>query len=384
MIHKRITRVDIQVSLLAGILVIISCSMIYLIHYTMSYHDMIESLQDRVVSIYSYLEDTLEVSTFDDINTIEDEKTLLYQEMKEKLANVKMATGVRYLYTAKQNHDGEYIYLIDGLPATNTDFRHVGDLIEPEIIPDIEYALEGNAILPDEIKSTSWGYIFISYLPISSGDRIVGVVGIEFAADHQYRTYMMLKIITPLVIILACILAIITAFIIFKRISNPTYQDFANTDMLTGLKNRNAFDIDLNNLTQRERLEGVGLICFDLDFLKRVNDTLGHQAGDRYIQAACSFFKEFVKCSYVLYRIGGDEFAAIVKDFDENAIAKSAEAMMKYSREQREDAAGEPFPSLSIGYAMFDQKQDRDLSDTLKRADVMMYENKKGKQRLGG
>ncbi len=58
--------------------------------------------------------------------------------------------------------------------------------------------------------------------------------------------------------------------ILFKRISNPTYTDFANTDYLTGLKNRNAFEIDMNNLNNSNLKNLISIISIDLDGLKRL------------------------------------------------------------------------------------------------------------------
>lgn len=380
MAHKRIKRVDFQVSILTGVIVIFSCSLIFWLNYTLSYNDMIHGLQDRVMSIYNYLESSVTAASFEEINSREDEDSLIYQETKKLLKSVKDTTGVLYLYTAKQAEDGTYIYLVDGLPSANADFRNVGDPIEPEIIPDIKRALLGEPILPDKIKNTSWGYIFISYLPVYSEGRIVGVVGIEFTAEHQYKTFMVMRVLSPIVIILACFIAGAVAVVIFKRISNPTYRDLANTDMLTGLKNRNAFDIDLNNLNNQKLYLGVGIICLDLDHLKIVNDTYGHQAGDEYIQSACRLFEQFMAEGYVLYRVGGDEFAAIVREFHREAVQWAAEEMNRWMEEKK--AAGEngkPVPSFSIGFAEYDPRTDRDLTDTWKRADHAMYEQKKHK-----
>lgn len=381
MAHKRLKRVDIQVTILTGIIVICSCSLIFWLNYTMSYNDMIHGLQDRVMSIYTYLESSVTAASFEDINVREDENSLIYQRTKTTLKNVKNTTGVMYLYTAKQAEDGSYIYLVDGLPSTNTDFRHVGDPIEPEIIPDIERALRGEPILPDKIKNTSWGYIFISYLPVYSEGRLVGVVGIEFPAEHQYKTFMFMRVISPIVIILACFAASAVAVIIFKRISNPTYRDLANTDLLTGLKNRNAFDIDLNNLNNQKLCLGAGIICLDLDRLKIVNDTYGHQAGDDYIKSACRLFEQFMADGYVLYRVGGDEFAAIIREFCIEEVQWAAGEMIRWMDEKNEIADAEkPVPNFSIGYAAYDPEKDKDLTDTWKRADQAMYEQKKRKK----
>ena len=70
---------------------------------------------------------------------------------------IREISGVRYLYTAKMNEDGEFVYLIDCLDQSEPDFRYPGDLIEHEIYPDMQRALDGQKVLPDRIKDTEWG-----------------------------------------------------------------------------------------------------------------------------------------------------------------------------------------------------------------------------------
>lgn len=136
-------------------------------------------------------------------------------------------SDVRYLYTAKMNHQGEFIYLVDGLDNSATDFRYPGDLIEPEIIPDIQRAWNGESVLPKKILSTDWGKIFLAYYPIhgDTPNEIIGLLGIEFDADSEFQTYNYLLWVTPIIILVACLLAAWIAFKQFKRISNPRNQD---------------------------------------------------------------------------------------------------------------------------------------------------------------
>ena len=93
-----------------------------------------------------------------------------YTSTKSMLESAKNTAGVRYLYTAKRTADGEYIYLVDGLPSNSGDFRNAGDLLEPEIIPDIERAYQNQVVMPEEIKDTSWGYV-LSLIHIYPGNH---------------------------------------------------------------------------------------------------------------------------------------------------------------------------------------------------------------------
>ena len=195
-----------KVSVLTAAIVIVSCSLIFFINYRLSYNNMIDELQSRASTIRDTLEDEMIREMFTELNVREDDQSELYQIAKDKMEDIRKVTSVRYLYTAKKTTDGDFIYLVDGLPSDNDDFRYIGDLIEPECIPDLQRALNGETVLPNEINHTTWGNVFISYFPIVEDDEIAGVLGIEFDANRQYATFRTMRIVTPLVILAACFL----------------------------------------------------------------------------------------------------------------------------------------------------------------------------------
>lgn len=375
---KRTERVDTQVSILIFLIVVVSCSCIFILNYSLTYDAMILDLVNRAEGIHSYLEKRIGEQTIANINTKEDMDTDLYMETKEMLENVRESASVRYLYTAKQSANGEYIYLVDGLPVESSDFRNAGDLLEEEIIPDIRRALDGETVLPDRIKDTSWGYIFISYFPIHEKDRVIGAVGIEFDAANHYNIYRILKLVTPCIILLFCCIASLLAVKMFRRISNPAFRDFANTDRLTGLANRNAFDVAIHNLQGTNKQKRVSFISIDFDGLKVVNDTKGHDAGDAYLKNGTGLIKECVRESDILYRIGGDEFALLLYDRDMYSLEAIVERIQK--RMDAYNKTSDMPVSFSMGCARFDQSRDVSALDTLKRADERMYRNKREKK----
>lgn len=372
----KINRVDMQVSILVAAIVAVSFICVYCFNYILTYHDMLYSLKERTESIYHYVEKNLDKSTFTDVNNIEDKKKNSYMETKKMLEGIKGATGVMYLYTAKQRDDGALIYIVDGLDADSPDFRNPGDTIEQEIWGDLQKALKDEIVLPDRIKETTWGYIFISYYPIHDNGRVVGVLGIEFEADHQYQTFRLIQIVTPIIAIIACLIAVFISVKLFKRISNPTYRDLSNTDQLTGLKNRNAFEVDMKNLISSNIHDIIGVVSIDLNGLKIVNDTYGHQAGDRYIRSAADIIQMHVQENEIVYRVGGDEFIILVKQAKEEGVLELVQKIEQHVLSS-EDVSGKHL-SLAIGYAIYDEEQDATLLETYQRADMKMYKNKKG------
>lgn len=376
-LRKKIRRVDVQVSVLIIITTIFCTSVVFYIGYSLTYKDMILNLEDRVTAIHDYLEDSLDKSTFLDINTREDMDKLSYISMKKVLEDVKMSSDVRYLYTAKKDSNGNFVYVIDGLDYKAKDFRYPGDMIEHEIYGDMERALNGEIILPDEIKKTDWGDIFITYFPIHDNHEVVGVLGIEFEASHQYDTFRKMKLFLPFIIFITCIAGTAAAVLVFRRVSNPAYQDMANTDHLTELKNRNAFETDLNNMDARTKKEGIGIVIADLNSLKLVNDRLGHSTGDIFILTAARAIRSAVTNNSTAYRLGGDEFVILFWDTDAGEIKEFIEnvncRLVEFSAELARDI---PL-SLSIGYELFHPEKDKNLKDLFKRADAAMYRQKR-------
>lgn len=366
---RKISRVDVQVSFIVAVIVIASFICVYFFQYTITYKDMVNSLRKRSDSIYNYVENYVDKTTFIGNLTSEDEG---YITTKEKLEDVKIATNVRYLYTAKQNDDGTYVYLVDGLPSDSVDFRNPNDAIEPEVIPELQRALDNEIIIPDTIKQTTWGDIFVAYYPIHEDNKVIGVLGMEFDAHDQYEAFKTLRIGTPIIAAVACVIAVFIAGKLFRRISNPNFKDMANTDYLTKLKNRNAFMLDIHNMEARDK--ECGIVVADMNDLKMINDTYGHQIGDKYI---CAVSKIISSCAgkNPSYRIGGDEFVVVIQNNDNDYIEEIILGIIKHISEIEIEQAIDF--TVSIGYAVFNGQIDKNLMDTFKRADHKMYSMKK-------
>lgn len=370
-----LSRVDIQVTTLIFVFTICTTVLTSGVYWTVTYDIMVLSLEERVYALYSSVESLIDMETFELIETEADMDTELYQESKLMLLELKNASGVMYLYTATVNDDGEFIYVIDGLEDEG-DFRVPGDLIEEEIVADMELALSGVEVVPEKIVSTEWGDIFIAYLPLHNDDgEVCGVVGIEFEAGAIYETYQQLLNFVPICIIALSVLASIISMIIFKRISNPFYMDMATKDSPTGLKNRNAYEVDLYNMKARGQLEGKAIVMMDINGLKKVNDRLGHNAGDDYINLVAENIRLVMNDDMIAYRVGGDEFVVLVERASVDKLEGYITECETKIREQKKYSAMRC--SISCGYAIYDLILDNDLQDTYYRADKAMYKEKR-------
>ena len=365
-------RVDLQVSIFTAVIVAVLTFTSFILQYNITYRDTLKSLNDQVESIYAYIAPYLDADTFSNISARDDFNSEDYAQAHDVFRRVKEVTGVMYLYTAKENEQGEFIYVIDGLDPDNPSFRYPGDPIESEIYPDMKRALGGEKVLPDKIKDTEWGKIFITYLPIYDQNQVIGVIGIEFEAEHQYMTYRNLRLLLPWFILLFSLIACLISRALFRHISNPFYHDMANTDYLTQLKNRNAYQTDMDNIIAMKLEKEMGVISIDLNSLKKVNDTYGHEKGDQYITCISRAYQNLDTKKAVMYRIGGDEFVILVPQADKQKI----EALMGALEREFNKLIFSPELTFSWGYAIYDQQEDNNLHSTYRKADKQMYSKK--------
>lgn len=151
------------------------------------------------------------------------------------------------------------------------------------------------------------------------------------------------------------------------------YRELAVKDMLTGLYNRNAYD---SWQMHPEHWQDIMLVTFDLNNLKKCNDTMGHADGDTYIKTAASMISEVFGNEGCCYRIGGDEFCAVLKGAHRIKIEEKIEQLQLLEQEYNRKNANLKI-QIAYGYAVFDENIDRNMEDTRSRADVWMYENKR-------
>ena len=173
----------------------------------------------------------------------------------------------------------------------------------------------------------------------------------------------------------------------FKRLSGNMKDQIidlnkrANVDALTSVRNKGAFSDAIEELQKKMDAGGPPPVyafgVFDCDNLKSVNDQYGHDKGDIYLKTACSLICRVFQHSPV-FRIGGDEFSVILQNEDYD----NREALIAAFFEGAEETCGtkeNPWEQIHVamGVAVYDPEKDAAVIDTVRRADKLMYENKK-------
>jgi diguanylate cyclase (GGDEF)-like protein len=155
-----------------------------------------------------------------------------------------------------------------------------------------------------------------------------------------------------------------------------TEKELARRDELTGVKNKNAYK-ELEESVQHNMDQGMdylpyAIVVCDANNLKKINDTLGHVAGDEYIKASAMLLCVVFAHSPV-FRVGGDEFVAFVRGSD---YANRNELLEKLRSQVLENQKKGEGAIIASGMAEYDPDKDNLVSDVFERADKEMYENK--------
>jgi len=155
------------------------------------------------------------------------------------------------------------------------------------------------------------------------------------------------------------------------------------SDQLTGLNNRRGF---LTLAGQQLKLsdrskKGVALFFADLDLLKQINDTLGHEEGDKALIEAANVLRETFRTSDIIARLGGDEYAVLAIDTDE-VNSRKFTARLQQIIDIRNNQENRKYTlSISIGRSYYDPENPCSIDALIGRADKLMYEEKQKRRK---
>ena len=154
------------------------------------------------------------------------------------------------------------------------------------------------------------------------------------------------------------------------------------TDPLTDLRNRRGFlSFTEQQLKVSDRTKKRLILFFaDLDGMKQINDTLGHEDGDKALIEAASVFREAFRSSDIIARMGGDEFAILAIDTEEINPVIIINRLQNRIDAHNKQADRKYMLSISTGYSIYDPENKSSIDELMASADKMMYEQKKNRK----
>ena len=153
------------------------------------------------------------------------------------------------------------------------------------------------------------------------------------------------------------------------------------TDSMTGVRNKHAFALRESEIEAEiveEQIRDFGIVVADVNGLKRINDTLGHKAGDEYICSASHMLCEYYKHSPV-FRVGGDEFVVILQNQD----FENRESILEGFNKEVEGNIGSDNVVISLGMTVYEPGVDQSFHEVFRRADDLMYKRKEQLKSMG-
>lgn len=194
-------------------------------------------------------------------------------------------------------------------------------------------------------------------VPMCKGKQIIGFLGLDNPRQHAQDSTLLSSI----------------QFFIMNSLEQRDQQQYLQQlsyyDMLTHLRNRNGY-IESLNVWKQTKLERVGCIYIDLNGLKKANDELGHEAGDRLI----CHMAEILQAVFPErgYRIGGDEFVVILHGVSQDEFGAKVQQLREELQRQKVSAA--------VG-SVWEQSPE-DLETMVRQADDLMYSEKERMKRM--
>ncbi len=202
------------------------------------------------------------------------------------------------------------------------------------------------------------------------------VVAVGFDGNAVSAAPMLL--IAPIAVILS--VAVLSMPLMRSDIEHRTD---AVVDRLTGMLNRKALDARVNELAVQSELTGepVGVIVADLDHFKEINDTGGHNAGDRALQEVSTLIRRQLRAFDLAYRLGGEEFLILVPGSDAKQTAALAERVRRGVSDQ--EVAGGVRVTVSLGVTASALGSAFDYDELFDEADAALYRAKRtGRNRV--
>lgn len=341
--------------------------------------DHAHTLNSRLMKVTSLIEVTIPHDLLDDAAQgkplPEEEVAFIYRKLSEYTAS----EGLKFTYTVVDTPTGMR-YIFGGIPLevfSEGDYRdyYLYRIIEEE---DSIYQIK-KEMLQGDVDSYYGDYedafgeyhAYISAYETPSGTRVLAGAEYDLALYKSWMIMSAVKFFVVNSVILSVVLILI--FSIFKKHSRERMKIVREgmTDPLTGLYTRKAMPmLEKKMALMNSRVWGI--IYFDLDGLKTINDTLGHKEGDKYIIRFSHILRKVFRSEDLLLRIGGDEFLVLADiGFEEN-IKSLMKRLEKESKRCSVD--------FSMGYVLSSGKEAEDIDQAIKTADERMYIHKMEKK----
>lgn len=283
----------------------------------------------------------------------------------------ELQQGPLQKYVSRLAHpDGRSGYVVDsrGLVIAGPTLAEVGQRLRyPHVLGAITRGRQG-------IRTVREGGVSLVTSYARAGDT--DWVALTIQDDNLFLGPLRRAARRTQIALVALLLAAGALLLLLHRVREAVLRDDAVSDHLTGLYNRRGwFAVATHEIERARRArESRGVLFFDIDGLKQINDALGHPAGDRAIVDAARVLRRVSRTSDVLGRLSGDEFVLLLGDASDPEVVRQRVLEALATRNADPDS---PFDLvLSVGGDVWRPDDGRELVDVVAQADLEMYADK--------
>ncbi len=229
------------------------------------------------------------------------------------------------------------------------------------------------------VQDTGWEMVVLIRESVIH-DQIHGISDNNLVISRRLIVFVLVSMLIFATVLLLQLRRIARQKLEAKKETSNSFRSMANTDSMTGVRNKHAYsetEQALNKRIKENEIQNLGIVVCDINGLKHVNDTKGHAAGDKLIVDACNMICEYFTHGSV-YRIGGDEFVVLLQ---QKGYDTMKHVIDDFNRKVESNIA-EDSVVVSIGHSVL-TPEDGQLRDVFERADQMMYERKKELKAMG-
>lgn len=298
------------------------------------------------------------------------------------VVGMDIATSLLYDLTKSVTvYDNGYAFLMDDEGKFVYHPEMKGNLITADFDNQHAYLYEKSLLSAkmQSVEAYCWNNIDKNLTSQMLRNGMIFTVCVAEEEIKQPRQQMLMH--SVLVILLIMSVFVIVTVTISKAIVRLMY-----TDTMTRVGNKTAYTECVNTIYKRmadEEKFSFAVIVADINDLKKVNDTYGHEYGDILIQNGATILKKIWGSDFI-YRIGGDEFVIVYFDVEKELVEKKIllfeDAIKNHNRQHSTEKL---FLQMAIGVAIYNPEIDQAYMDVFRRADSAMYEDKKQKKSKG-
>ncbi len=304
-----------------------------------------------------------------------------YLSTNALLSELKQEIDADFIYTEAVVSDSEIAYILDAEDMASEDFSAFG---EREGITGNELIVHTQkmSLFTEVVDYPDWGKLITGFAPIvdAADGTVVGIVGVDFALEKVGDMLRNISIVIALSFVtLIILISLVMYILILLRIESQ------KTDYLSGLHSKKFHEFRLNDAIQDalSTKRPLSLMMIDIDRFKAINDTYGHQVGDRALKAIADVLKLNTRVVDICSRYGGDEFVVILPETNLKDAVIAGQRIVDKVQQISQDFDGMAAGELTVSIGIAQWNVDETSESLMEKADKALYQSKEtGRNKL--